>query len=102
MYFAADFGIRLGLVIGFLVGHFNIGAMAFLMAKMLSTTNSKNALFWGALMLVKILILFGLVAVASEFWHCHLLAVAEGYLSVLFVVVLGVGFGYKPARPEIV
>lgn len=92
-----DAGVRLGVVFGFVVGHVNIWSMSLLMAKMLATTQTKNVLFLAVLLLLKVLILFALVAAGAWFFGLSLLAIAAGYLSVLFLVVLSVGLGYGNA-----
>lgn len=92
-----DAGVRLGVVFGFVVGHMNIWSMSLILAKMLTATQTKNVLFLGFLLLLKVLILFGLVAAAAWFFQWSLLAIAAGYLSVLFLVVLSVGLRYGNA-----
>ncbi len=90
-------GIRLGVAFGFLIGHLNIWSMSLILAKMLTAKQTKNVLFLGLLLLLKVLILFALVAAAAWFFQWSLLAIAAGYLSVLFLVVLSVGLRYGNA-----
>ena len=92
-----DAKVRLGIVFGFIVGHLNIWSMSLILAKMLTAKQTKNLLFLGVLLILKVLILFALVAAAAWFFGWSLLAIATGYLSVLFLVVLSVGLRYGSA-----
>ena len=92
--------IRFGFVWGFLLGQFNMGAMIWLIGRLLQSRSGRKTAILATLLVVKVLSLFALFWLASQLWQWHLLAMAAGYLLVLFLVVLGLSFGYKPARLE--
>lgn len=92
--FYPEIQVRWGLVFGFFVGYLNIAVMMFLIAKILTTQNTKNILGLSALLVVKVLALFVFVGLGSSVLGLNLFSIAIGYVSVLFVVVLSLGLGY--------
>ena len=68
---------------------------------MLTAKDTKNALMLGGLLLLKVLILFALVAAGAWVFQWSLLGIAIGYVSVLFLVVLSVGLRYGNAAQNI-
>ncbi len=97
LFFPAP-AIRFGFVWGFLLGLFNMSAMIWLIGRLLQSREGRKTAVLAALLVAKVLSLFGLFWLGFKLWQWQLLAMAAGYLSVLFLVVLGLSFGYKPAR----
>jgi hypothetical protein len=101
LFLAPDPSVRLGVVFGFVVGHVNIWSMSLLLGKMMSAKQTKNVLLLGGLLLLKVLILFALVAAGGWLFQWSLFGIAMGYVSVLFLVVLSVGLRYGSAAQNI-
>lgn len=94
LYFP-DGAVRGGLVFGFLVGYFNLVSMGLLIGRLMGPSETKKKAGFAVLLGVKVLVLFGLIGFGAELLGLDVIAMAAGYLIVLFVVVTMNSLGYR-------